>query len=155
MPKRTTQKKRRQRKKTLKKGVGLGPVPFERQIRKTEIMLKKYLKNGVISQEFYDCVVSNKEIKNIVFSSLEESRIMEADEIFKFLLLNSECDYRKDLIVRLKDIFKEDVDNKTNECLKQNREIENLVDRAMRLNWNYNPSELSKIIITESECFDS
>lgn len=80
---------------------------------------------------------------------------MEEDEIFRFLLLNSECDFRKDLIVRLKDIFKKDVDNKTNECLKQNREIENLVDRAIRLNWNYNPSELSKIIITESECFDS
>ena len=34
-------------------------------------------------------------------------------------------------------------------------DIENLVDSAMRLNWNYNPSELSKIIITDSECFDS
>jgi len=79
-------------------------------------MLKKHLKNGVISQEFYDCVVSNKEIKNIVFSSLEVSRIMKEDEIFRFLLLNSECDFRKYLTVRLKDIFKQDVDNKTNEC---------------------------------------
>ena len=155
MPRKATQKKIKNRKKTLKKGVGLGPVPFERQINKTEKMLKKHLKNGVISQEFYDCVVSNKEIKNIVFSSLEVSRIMEADEIFRFLLLNSECDFRKDLTVRLKDIFKKEVGNKINECLEQNEDIENLVDRAMRLNWNYNPSELSKIIITDSECFDS
>lgn len=153
MPRKATQKKRMYKKKKSKRGVGLGPVPFERQIIKAEKMLKKHLKNGVISQEFYDCVVSNKEIKNIVFSSLEVSRIMEADEIFRFLILNSECDFRKDLIVRLKDIFKQDVDNKTNECLKQNREIENLVDKAMRLNWNYTPDELSKIIITDSECF--
>ena len=149
----TNKKKRkiRNRKKTKKRG-GLDPTAKYMEIVK--LKLNELLKSGVINDDIYNCIITSGDIFEVIIENKEQNLNLNKDELVKFLLINSQCNYIGKTIISIDDELKRNIPRDFYNCIKLNNLIENVVITQINKGFFRTLTELIKIIMEDPECED-
>ena len=144
------------KKKRTKRKRGVGLLPDKRKIMANKVKTKLFdlMTDGVINDNIYNCIIRSDDIFEITTANIEEGLKLKKDEIVKFLLINSECDYIGKTIKSLEKEIKQNLPKDFYNCIKSNNLIEQVVVNEINKGFFRNSSELVKIIMTEPECED-
>tara|TARA_B100000963_G_C22561436_1_gene641560 strand:- start:612 stop:1115 length:504 start_codon:yes stop_codon:yes gene_type:complete len=153
----TKQKKKRTiPKKRTKKNVGVGLVPDRRKIMEGKVKkrLEKLQESGVIDEDMLKSLRRSGDIFEITQANIDEGMNLEVDELVKYLLINSDCNYIDKTIEYMDDDIKTNAPRSFYNCVKLNRLIERVVIEQINKGFFRNRSELFRIIFESPECFD-
>jgi hypothetical protein len=143
-------------KRQTKKNAGVGLVPDRRKIMegKVKVKLEELQERGVIDKDMLESLKRSGEIFDITHANIEEGRNLNLDEIVKFLLINSDCNYIGKTIEYLDDDIKTNAPKDFYNCVKSNKLIEGVVINEINKGFFRNTSELFRIIFESPECYD-
>lgn len=149
-------KKRTTSKRQTKKNVGVGLVPARRKIMETRVInkLNNLQESGVIDKDMLRYLKGSGEIFEITHANIEEGMHLNVDEIVKFLLINSDCNYIGKTIEYIDEDIKTNAPNSFYVCVKSNKLIERVVIEQINKGFFRNRSELFRIIFKSPECLD-
>jgi hypothetical protein len=149
-------KKRTISKRQTKKNVGVGLVPARRKIMETRVInkLNNLQESGVIDKDMLRYLKGSGEIFEITQANIDERMNLNVDEIVKFLLINSNCDYISKTIEYIDEDIKTNAPNSFYVCVKSNKLIERVVIEQINKGFFRNRSELFRIIFESPKCLD-
>ena len=149
-------KKRTISKRQTKKNSGVGLVPDRRKIMEGKVKkkLEKLQESGVIDKDMLKSLKRSGEIFEITQANIDEGMNLNVNEIVKFLLINSDCNYIGKTIEYMDEDIKTNAPKSFYECVKSNKLIERVVINEINKGFFRNRSELFRIIFESPECLD-
>ena len=112
----------------------------------------KLLENDVIKRDYYDCLLGSGDISAFTIINFEQNMNLKLDEMVKFILINSECDYITNTINNLDKEVKENLPKDFYDCMKRNNSIERLVITEINKGSFRGYGELTKMLMYLPEC---
>lgn len=147
-------RKKNKTKKTKQRKVGLILDTEKNTERIVKLKLNELLKSGVINDDIYNCIITSGEIFEIIIENKEQNLNLNKDELVKFLLINSQCNYIGKTIISIDDELKRNIPRDFYNCIKLNNLIENVVITQINKGFFRTLTELIKIIMEDPECED-